>query len=287
MFGIYQHGFWRDMTERGAPELELLERRPATVRLRTPVLFVHGAYAGAWCWEEYFLPYFAEQGIHACAVSLRGHGGSAGRQQLAVTTLADYVDDVEQAVSRFPQPPVLVGHSMGGMVVQKYLERHADVPGAVLMASVPPQGLGLPTLRLMLRDPWLLWQVSLIQHVSPIYANPTTARRMGFSEAMPQAELERHQSRFGPESSRAIWDMTMTDLVCPWRIKTPPMLVLGGAKDALFTPRMVRATASAYGLEAEFFSDMAHVMMLEPGWQQVADRIIAWMATLEGEAEAG
>lgn len=269
------------MVGRRAPALELLERRPAEARVKAPVLFVHGAYAGAWCWEDHFLPYFAEQGVHAYAVSLRGHGSSEGRQQLAATSLADYVDDVAWAVSQLDQPPVLVGHSMGGMVVQKYLERQVEVAGVVLMASVPPQGLGLPTLRLMLHDPWLLWQVSLIQHVDPSYANLETARRMGFSASMSDAELLRHQERFGPESSRAIWDMTVADLVCPWRIDKPPMLVLGGDQDALFTQRMVRATASAYGVTAEFFPDMAHVMMLEPGWRQVADRILAWMAALE------
>ncbi len=286
MFEAFRHDLWQEMIGgRRKPKLELLERRPAKPRLKTPVLFVHGAYTGAWCWEDYFLPYFAEQGIHAFAVSLRGHGRSEGRQMLAATSLADYVDDVARTVEQLPAPPLLVGHSMGGMVVQKYLERQVKVPGVVLMASVPPQGLGLPTLRLMLHDPWLLWQVSLIQHVDPSYANLETARRMGFSESLSDEELQRHQARFGPESSRAIWDMTVADLVCPWRIERPPMLVLGGEKDALFTQRMVQATARAYGVEAEIFPDMAHMMMLEPGWQQVADRINSWIETLEREQE--
>lgn len=227
------------------------------------------------------MPYFAEQGVHSYALSLRGHGNSPGRDRLAMATLSDYVDDLEWAVSRIAQPPVLVGHSMGGMIIQKYLERQVDVAGVVLMASVPPQGLGLPTLRLMLRDPMLLWQMSMIQHVDPSYGDLDTTRRVGFSDAMPDADLQRLRERFGPESSRAIWDMTVSDLVRPWRIKKPPMLVLGGTSDALFPPGMVRSTASAYNVKAEFFPDMAHVMMLEPGWQSVADRIIEWLTGLE------
>ncbi len=94
MFEAFRHDLWQEMIGgRRKPKLELLERRPAKPRLKTPVLFVHGAYTGAWCWEDYFLPYFAEQGIHAFAVSLRGHGRSEGRQMLAATSLADYVDD--------------------------------------------------------------------------------------------------------------------------------------------------------------------------------------------------
>lgn len=261
-------------------QLELLEQLSSNPTVQVPVLFVHGAYGGAWCWQEHFMPYFAERGIHSFALSLRGHGNSQGRERLATTTLADYVDDLSWAVEQMPQPPVLVGHSMGGMIIQKYLERQVDVLAVVLMASVPPQGLGLPTIRLMLHDPALLWQMSLIQHIDPSYGSLETARRVGFSDAMPDEELQRLRERFGPESSRAIWDMTVSDLVCPWRIKKPPMLVLGGADDALFTPAMVRSTADAYNVQAELFPDMAHVMMLEPGWQRVADRIIDWVAAL-------
>lgn len=264
-----------------APHLEVVEWAPATPNLDVPVLFVHGAYAGAWCWEEHFLPYFAERGIHAYALSLRGHGGSEGRESLQMATLADYVDDVERVVDGMPKRPVLVGHSMGGMVVQKFLERQVDVPGAVLMGSVPPQGLGMATLRLMLRDPVLFWQVSMMHHIDPAFATVDTARRAGFSETMPEVDLERCRKRFGPESTRAIWDMTVSDLVRPWRVRKPPMLVLGGNDDALFPPGMIRATASAYGVRAEILPDMAHVMMLEPGWQRVADRIIDWMADLQ------
>jgi len=57
-----------------------------------PILFLHGAFAGAWCWAEQFMPYFAERGLDCYAVSLRGHGGSAGRERLTWHSLGDYVD---------------------------------------------------------------------------------------------------------------------------------------------------------------------------------------------------
>ena len=56
----------------------------------------------------------------------------------------DYVNDLEQAISSFDSKPILVGYSMGGYIVQKYLEKN-KVPGAVLMASVPPFGIWSPT----------------------------------------------------------------------------------------------------------------------------------------------
>jgi pimeloyl-ACP methyl ester carboxylesterase len=259
-----------------APELEVIERQAAAPVLQTPVLFVHGAYAGAWCWDEYFLDYFAERGISARAVSLRGHGRSKGKRWLHSAGVADYVEDVRRTVEGFERPPVLIGHSMGGMVVQKYLERYS-APAAVLMASVPPSGLALPTLQLMLGDPWLFVQISLAHSLSPQAVDFKMARRAIFSNDVPDTELERFIDKFQNESQRAIWDMTMGELPRRWRMQLPPLLVLGGEHDALFSPAAVRQTATAYGVPAHIFPNMAHAMMLERGWQGVADSIIGWL----------
>lgn len=259
-----------------APALEVIERRAQHPRLQTPVLFIHGAYAGAWCWDEHFLDYFAERGISVRAVSLRGHGRSEGRHWLHSAGIADYVEDVRRTIEGFERPPVLIGHSMGGMVVQKYLERYA-APAAVLMGSVPPSGLALPTLQLMLGDPWLFMQISLAHSISPQAVDFKAARRAIFSDDIPDAELEPFIDKFQNESQRAIWDMTMGELPQRWRMRLPPLLVLGGEHDALFSPAAVRQTAAAYGVPACIFPDMAHAMMLERGWQGVADHVIEWL----------
>ena len=142
-------------------ELEVLCRTPAGTARPTPLLFVHGAYTAAWCWDENFLPWFAEQGYAAYAVSLSGHGGSRGRAYLDSFSIADYVADVADVVAQLPAPPVLIGHSMGGMVVQKFLERQS-APGVVLMSSVPPQGLLGSAFGLAFSRPHLLGDLNRI-----------------------------------------------------------------------------------------------------------------------------
>ena len=99
--------------------LELISRQPSGKTHRTPLLFVHGAWHAAWCWDEHFLPYFAAHGYEAHAVSLRGHGSSPGPKRLSWVSTADYVADVAATVQQFAVPPVIIGHSMGGFVVQK------------------------------------------------------------------------------------------------------------------------------------------------------------------------
>jgi len=91
----------------------------------------------------HFLDYFAQHGYAAHAVNLRGHVKSERRENLRWTRIADFVEDVANAVRQLPIPPILIGHSMGGFIIQKYLEDH-DAPAAVLLSSPSPVGL-LPT----------------------------------------------------------------------------------------------------------------------------------------------
>src|SRR5690554_5364143 len=259
-----------------APKLELISREPKRDCRHAPLLFVHGAFAGAWCWVPHFLDYFAAQGFSAHAVSLRGHGGSEGHDNLQTASIADYVSDLVLTVERFPRPPVLIGHSMGGFVVQKYLEEH-ECAGAVLMASVPPTGLGVPAARLLFGDPWMLTQLSLMQGPSSMVADFKAAKRAIFSDHVSDQEARHYARYFQPESQRAIWDMTFGDLPRYWCIEAPPLLVLGAEEDALFSPDMVKATAKAYGVGASILPNMAHAMMLERHWRTAADAILDWL----------
>ncbi|HET9912753.1 MAG TPA: alpha/beta fold hydrolase, partial [Anaerolineales bacterium] len=124
-------------------KLEVISKYPVGERHPTPLLFIHGTLHSAACWDVHFLDYFAEHGYASHAVNLRGHGKSEGREKLRWTRIANFVEDVENAVGQLPNSPVLIGHSMGGFIIQHYLEDH-DLPGAVLLSSASPFGL-LPT----------------------------------------------------------------------------------------------------------------------------------------------
>lgn len=88
----------------------------------------------------------------AHAFSLCGHGGSGHRKSVHLTGLADYVSDLNQVVQRLGVTPVLIGHSLGGVIVRKWLKHHA-ARGAVLMGSGPPHGMLPSALGMMLRNP--------------------------------------------------------------------------------------------------------------------------------------
>ena len=256
-------------------ELEVLYRRPEGTADPRPLLFVHGAYAGAWCWDEHFLPYFAEHGFEAHALSLSGHGGSPDRARLDHYSIADYVDDVARIVGTLPAPPVLIGHSMGGFVVQKYLER-ADAAGVVLMSSVPPQGLMSSAWGLAWRRPALMNQFTRLLGGGRVDA--PSLRDALFHQPVDDKALQRYLRASQPESHRAIWDMSLFDLPHVHRVAQIPMLVIGARHDELIPPRQVQLTARSYGVEAHILPDMGHGMMLERSWHEAAALILRWLA---------
>lgn len=242
----------------------------------SPVLFVHGMWHAAWCWAEYFLPYFSRRGYVSYALSLRGHGSSDGYKQLRWASLNDYVSDLAQVVSRLEVPPILVGHSMGGLVIQKYLESH-PVPAAVMLASVPPKGVLLATARSFVRHPLSVMRSSFTLSMSPMVSTPLLAQEAFFSADMHREKVAKYYSLLQDESFRAYLDMLVLNLPRPQQMESP-LLVLGAEDDMMISTDEVKATARAYGVEATLFSGIAHDMMLEARWQEVADHILDWLA---------
>jgi alpha-beta hydrolase superfamily lysophospholipase len=240
----------------------------------TGFLLVHGAWHGPWCWEN-FVGCLTARGHDVRAVRLRGHDRPQHRIWHHVR---DYVEDVRDAVEAFPEPPVLVGHSMGGLVVQKYLE-HASAPAAVLMASVPPAGTIGAVARQAVQHPAALLKANLFLRLKPFVGTPKLARELFFTPDTPQEAVDRCFAQLQDESYLAFLD-TMVVLARPRRVSTP-ILVLGAGRDTIFTVSDVRRTARAYRTTAEIFPDIGHDMMLDEGWAEVADRLDAWVQAVE------
>jgi len=254
--------------------LEVLSRLPEQATGKPPLLFVHGAWLAAWCWDEYFLPFFAERGYPAYAVSLRGHGASRGALHWA--GMADYVADVVEVVASLSAPPVLIGHSMGGGVVQKYLERN-EAAGAILFASMPPHGMSSSFMDAMRRHPLRWLQANFSMNTKSLFDTPELCREFFFSSATSDAEIVRLMRRADDESYRALYDMTLPNLIDPGEVRTP-LLVLGGEKDVVIPPRDVLETARRYKAEAQILLGQPHAMMLDGLWREAARAVEAWLS---------
>jgi pimeloyl-ACP methyl ester carboxylesterase len=257
--------------------LEVIDKGAVSEAHPAPLLFVHGAWHAAWCWDEHFLSYFADQGYRAVAVSFRGHGNSPISKPLSSCTVNDYVADVKSVADGLSSRPVVIGHSMGGLIVQKYLESN-DAPAGVLMASIPPQGNYGSSLRWIQRHPWHAIKMAITGDSLPYINTAELAREKFFSAQTPESDVMRCAARLQHESKRVSIDCLLLNLPRPERV-TAPVLVLGAEEDGAHTQKEVRATGRAYRTEAEFFPAMGHNMMLEPGWEAVAERIDSWLRT--------
>ncbi|XP_017249151.2 uncharacterized protein LOC108220027 [Daucus carota subsp. sativus] len=125
------------------------------LNLNPPLVFIHGSFHAAWCWAEHWLPFFSTHGYDCYALSLLGQGESdepSGPVAGSLETHAGNVADFIRKETKFP--PVLLGHSFGGLIVQYYIANtqsrqltgteimslHPNLHGAVLLCSVPPSG---------------------------------------------------------------------------------------------------------------------------------------------------
>lgn len=252
------------MTGNTSSGLEVVERQPADPGDRPAILFVHGLGHGAWCWENW-LDATADAGHPAYAVSLRGHGGSSGR--LRTSRLGQYVDDVIAAASALPAPPVLVGHSMGGLVVQQVLARFA-VRAAVLVAPIPAHPALASLAAIARRHP--------LDALRIVGGGSLPLRPEYLFHELGDAEAAAYSARCGGESAVVQYQLLLHRPARP-PLGSPPVLVLATPDDRLVPIGGVRRTAARYGADLVEFPGMGHDLMLDERWREPLDAMLAWL----------
>ena len=106
------------------------------------VVLIHGAFCGGWCFAD-IMPVLAARGWNCQAPDLPFHVSGPARTpdpQLAKQSVADYTRDMAAFVARFPEPPVIVGHSMGALIAQQ-LAAQGLARALVLLAPGAPWGV--------------------------------------------------------------------------------------------------------------------------------------------------
>lgn len=266
----------RHLRQPGGPTLEFIEARPKGEPIGAPVLFLHGAFCGAWSWAEVFLPFFARRGRHAAALSLRGHGTAGDRNRMSTATLSDYLADVRRAFAEFSEPPVVVGHSLGGLLAQMLIGR-VEMRALVLLASLPPEGLFFESPRLIVTDPhiWLEAVTAAVGLTNTPVA--LAAAELLFSENVPRERIRRYAAMMTPEAPRALAEAHLPGPVPSAFFFGVPALVVGGAKDRLIWQISTWRTAVYHGAAHETAEDQGHFLMLDPGAETVARSVLDWL----------
>lgn len=258
------------------PQICTLHSPASGAKRESPLLFVHGGCATAACWAPYFLPYFSRRGYESHALDLSGHGASAGRERLDAFGLDDYAADLAQVAQALHRPPVLIGHSMGTVVIERYLER-GEASGAVLIAPVPATGILGSALTLALTEPAFFAEQSRATHGQYTARTIELMRKVYFSAETTTEELIRFGGMFQPESRRALMELSLLAMRMPGRRPALPLLVLGGEADALFAPTLLGFTAARWRGEIAVVPRAGHTLMLDAHWEAAAERIAQWI----------
>ncbi|HEY2705495.1 MAG TPA: alpha/beta hydrolase [Candidatus Dormibacteraeota bacterium] len=242
------------------------------------LLLVHGAWHGAWCWEDHMIPRLRAAGHEVTAIDLRHHGAQP-REGLRRARLRDYVADLDAAARALPAPLVVVGHSMGGYVTQRWLMDNRPA-GAVLLAPVPVHGAVPASLWVGARHPAVFARVNATLDMGPLVGTEALVRELFLAPDTPDEVVRLCHQRVGNESYRAYLDLLGLVRLRPARVTTP-MLVLGAEQDGIFRPWEIERTARAYGTAAVILPG-GHDMMLDRSWEAVAERVEVFVRTLPG-----
>ena len=256
--------------------LEHIIRYPENRRYDTPLFLQHGSWHGAWCWHN-FLDYFPTLGYEVHAISLPGHGNSPlDRQHMNQYHFHDYVDYMAGEIDKVSSTPIVVGHSMGGAIVQKYMETHS-LPGAVLLASIPVSGTANFARRLLRRIPGPMLRSVFFLDGKALIQTPEMAAA-NFLSADNKLDKQWFHQHLTPESAWVGLELARP----PFKSEKvqSPVLVLSGSQDALFSVKEEALTAQRLHAEFHVFDGQAHNLMQEPKWQQVADTIHEWIQRL-------
>ncbi len=249
-----------------------------------PVVFIHGTNAGPWTMRN-FLDSFAAKGFACHAPAYRFHDqatSDAQTQALVGVSIADYVEDIAQSINALGQKPVLVGHSLGGVVAQKLAAR--DLAAAVVLLNSSVVHGALPTTdaeralgkALMASGPF--WERTLLPDFE-------TMATYGLNR-LPKATQRAVFDRLRPESGRVLFelffwmfDTNLTTNIDFAAVKCP-LLFISGTDDRAVPPSTARWVAAQYGDRAAFHpaESRGHYLMLEPGWEAIAATCMAWVS---------
>jgi pimeloyl-ACP methyl ester carboxylesterase len=232
--------------------------------LGSPLVFVHGGNQGSWAWENY-LTYFAQLGRDCYAFSWFNRHGS--RQlpdaEFVMRSLADTVHELETVVAFAGQEPILVTHSMGALVGQKYAENHPVVAQVHITPAICAE-VGLhPDSEFDLSAPF---EPPSFEEAWPLHFPECT-----------ETDARRYHSLLSSESALAIKETITSSFSVDRTRLGGPSLVLAAENDRIVPAEAVRRSAAHFGSDYLYLPGRSHNVLLEPRWRESATRIANWL----------
>lgn len=251
-----------------------------------PIVLLHGTNAGPWTMAP-FKSFFEEQGFACHAPTYRHHELPDGPERTAALTgvsIADYVEDMAAFVRSLDRPPIVIGHSLGGLIAQLLNARGLIAAGVLINSSIingtVPTTEMERALGKMFMSAGAFWETVPGQDFELLAAYGLNT--------MPPAQQHEICDRLLTESGQVLFELFfwMYDVHQATRVDVSearaPLLFLSGGEDKVVPPSTARSMADRYGARATFvrFAGRCHYMQLEDGWEEIARTSLDWIDSL-------
>ncbi|HEV3018764.1 MAG TPA: alpha/beta hydrolase [Burkholderiaceae bacterium] len=249
------------------------------------VVFAHGMFVTPLCWEHWLTRYQAlGHRVHAPPWPGRDEPVPALRAkhpdpELGQLSLQDVTNWYAQYIATLKSEPVLIGHSMGGLVVQLLLERGLGIAG-IAIDSAPPLGvfaLSWP----FLKSNWPTINPFISKHTP--YWMPFEQFQYTFVHTLPVDEQRAAYDRYVVPESRWVARGPISPAArIDFSARRPPLLLIAGVEDHIIPAALNARNCIQYERRAGVtdyreFPERTHFIIGQPGWEEVADYALSWL----------
>ena len=260
------------------------------------IVFIHGGWVTPRCWDP-FVTHFEARGFRCMAPAWPGKDRSVEEirddpSPLVGLGITEIVDHYERIVRSLDEPPILIGHSFGGLFTQILLDRGLGAAGIVIDSAAPKGVFTLEPTSLLSLGRILATPFGWRKVVRWTF----TEFRYAFVHTLPLPEARAiWDAQIVPDSGRPFFEAgySMLDRHSPAAVdfanpRRAPLLLIAGLADRALPPVIARRTLRAYAAspaltELRTFPGRTHWIIAQPGWQEVADSCIDWIGGCASE----
>jgi pimeloyl-ACP methyl ester carboxylesterase len=253
------------------------------------IVLIHGFWVTSRSWEHW-ITHYESKGYRVLAPTYPGfevevEALNEDPSPIEAVTVPQIVEHLEAVVGGLDSPPILIGHSAGGVFVQILLDHGFGAVG-VAINSAPTEGVKVVPL-------------SQIKSTFPVLKNPANRHRAvpfthdqwhyAFANTFSEEESRKLYERYAiPASGNIFWGSVLAN-IHPGHDDTyvnyenddrAPLLFISGSEDNLMPPSVQRSNAKHYksntATEVKEFEGRSHLLPAQEGWEEVADYALAW-----------
>jgi pimeloyl-ACP methyl ester carboxylesterase len=262
------------------------------------IVLIHGFWVTPRSWEHWITHYEA-RGYRVLAPAYPGfevevEALNADPAPIEAVTVPQIIERLETVVGELDSPPILIGHSAGGVFTQVLLD-HGFGAAGVAINSAPTEGVAVVPL-------------SQVKATFPVLKNPANRHRAvgftheqwhyAFTNTLSEEESRALYVRYHiPASGSIFWGSALANIhpghddnyVDYGNDDRAPLLFISGSEDHLMPPKIQRSNAKHYKsatlTEVKEFEG-PHLLPAAPGWEEVADYALAWAVDHAGQRSA-